>query len=347
MDSLPAWVHQYNIDNRPDAYLAKPWQTLLPIATYTESAPDSNAFETVLRGETAPVFPHNLPALAKDYGSGILRQTPFGNTYTADFAKSLIKNYQLGADNVTDFLCISFSSTDYVGHAYGPQSVEVEDTYLRLDRDIADLLQYLDKQVGKNNYTLFLTADHGAVEVPNYLKTRHIPAANFDTKQLQRDLQKFLVTTYQDSLLRKEMNLQIYLDDAKITAKGLDKNAVAAKIAAWLRNYEGVAGAWAQADLQTAQNPDYLMAFAKLGDMPARSGDVFFALLPAWSDYGKVGTTHGSAYPYDTHVPLLFYGKNIPKGKDTKPRHVIDIAATLAQLLSIQMPNGCTGVPIW
>ena len=144
-----------------------------------------------MKTETAPVFPHDLPALAKQYGVTIIRQTPFGNNYTADFAKASIKNYGLGSDDVTDFLCVSFSSTDIFGHAYAPQSIEVEDTYLRLDQTIADFLTYLDSNVGKNNYTLFLTADHGGVENTGYLKSLNMPTGLLDVKGLKKDLQQF------------------------------------------------------------------------------------------------------------------------------------------------------------
>jgi predicted AlkP superfamily pyrophosphatase or phosphodiesterase len=346
MKTLPDWVTEYNKTNRPDAYLAKPWTTLLPIEQYTESIADDNNFETILKGETRPVFPHDLPELHKKYGITIIRQTPFGNDYTADFAKAAIKNYALGSDDVTDFLCLSFSSTDIVGHAYAPQSVEVEDTYLRLDQTMADFLTYLDTNVGKNNYTLFLTADHGGVENTGYLKSLNMPSNLFDVKVLKKDLQAFLVETYKDSLLSDDVNLQIYLNDTKLKINHLDKKSVCETVAEWLRNREGINTVFTREELLNGTSGETLFANIKRGFLAMRSGDVAYTLLPSWGDWGLLGTSHGMAYPYDTHVPLLWYGKNIKHGSSSAETHVTDIAATLAQLLNIQMPSGCFAQPI-
>ncbi len=346
MKTLPDWVTTYNKTNRPDAYLEKPWTTLLPIEQYTESIADDNNFEVILKGEKRPVFPHDLPALQKQYGVTIIRQTPFGNNYTADFAKASIKNYGLGSDDITDFLCLSFSSTDIIGHAYAPQSIEVEDTYLRLDQTIADFLHYLDTNVGKNNYTLFLTADHGGVENINYLKSLNIPTGFFDTKSLKKDLQAFLVTTYKDSLLADDVNLQIYLNDSKLKRNHLDKKQVCETIAEWLRNREGINSVYTREQLLNGVANDPIFANIKRGFLAMRSGDIAYTLHPSWGDWGFIGTSHGMPYLYDTHVPLLWYGKNIKHGSTTSEVHVTDISATLAQLLNIQMPSGCFGVPI-
>jgi predicted AlkP superfamily pyrophosphatase or phosphodiesterase len=343
MPELPEWVTQYNKTVRPDTYLAKPWETLFPLQTYVESAADDSPYESILKGEKRPIFPHDLPKLQTELGVQILKQTPFGNTYTADFAKAAILNYELGKDDITDFLCLSFSSTDYVGHAYGPQSVEVEDTYLRLDRDLESFLSYLDKNVGKNNYTLFLTADHGAAQNPNYLKEQQVAAGVLNIDTLKKDLKKFLLATYSDSLLMQEINLNVYLDDVKIANKKLDKKQVCDAVAEWLRNREGIAEAYTRYDIQAATSPAGYLEKIKRGYMASRSGDIIYVLHPAWGDWGNKGTSHGTGYTYDTHVPLLFYGKNIPKGNTNEETHTTDIAATLALLLNLQAPNACVG----
>ena len=252
----------------------------------------------------------------------------------------------MGKDEVTDFLCLSFSSTDYVGHAYGPQSVEVEDTYLRLDRDLESFLAYLDKNIGKNNYILFLTADHGAAQNPNYLREQQVAAGLLDVELLKKDLKKMLLETYQDTLLLQEINLNVYLDDAKIKAKKLDKKEVCQTVAEWLRNREGIADAFTRYDIQAADSPVGYLEKIKRGFMAARSGDVIYVLHPAWGDWGNKGTSHGTAYTYDTHVPLLFFGKNVPRGTTAEETHTTDIAATLALLLNLQAPNACIGTPI-
>jgi predicted AlkP superfamily pyrophosphatase or phosphodiesterase len=346
MENLPDWVTDYNKTVRPEAYLAKPWTTLFPLATYMESAADDSPHELVLKSEKLPIFPHDLPKLQTEVGTQILRQTPFGNTYTLDFAKAAIVNYEMGKDDITDFLCLSFSSTDYVGHAYGPQSVEVEDTYLRLDRDLESFLLYLDKNIGKNNYTLFLTADHGAAQNPNYLRDQQMAAGSVDVNLLKKDLKKFFVETYQDSLLAQEINLNVYLDDAKIKARKLDKKQVCDAVAEWLRNREGVMEAYTRYDIQAATNPSGYLEKIKRGYMAARSGDIIYVLHPAWGDWGSKGTSHGTGYTYDTHVPLIFFGKNIPKGTTNEETHTTDIATTLALLLNLQPPNASTGQPI-
>ena len=167
MENLPNWVTDFNNSDKANNYLKTPWNTLYNINTYTNSIIDNNLFEGKFKGETATSFPHDIPNLKVTNGNfDILKGIPAGNSFTADFAKAAILGENLGKSEFTDFLAVSFSSTDYKGHQFGPASKEIEDTYLRLDKDIADLLSFLDKQIGKNKYTVFLTADHAAVDVP-------------------------------------------------------------------------------------------------------------------------------------------------------------------------------------
>ncbi|MEO8088088.1 MAG: alkaline phosphatase family protein, partial [Bacteroidota bacterium] len=174
MAQLPTWAQKFNERKMVDSMLSKPWNTLLPVDSYVESTADDTPYEGLFKGETKPVFPHNLPEIKKD-DEELIRKTPFGNTFTAMFAKAAIEGEQLGKGSNIDFLAISFSSTDYVGHMFGTNAIELEDTYIRLDRDLADLLSYLDNTVGKNNYLLFLTADHGAVANPIYNHDHNLP----------------------------------------------------------------------------------------------------------------------------------------------------------------------------
>ena len=352
MQKLPDWLTAYNKTNRPESLIPKVWNTLLPIAQYTESAADDNAFETIIKGKTAPTFPYNMDTLQKYNGLGIMRLSPFGNTYTARMAEQCVKQYEMGRDSITDFLTVSFSCTDYAGHAFGPQSVEVEDVYLRLDRDLAELLNYLDTTVGKDQYTVFLTADHAAIEVPDYLKTYRIPSGRLTTKKVTADLEAFLSDKYKldksaNALISEVANQYIYLDNKQLAKNNLDKQAVCNAIADWLAEHDGVAEAWTYSDIVHADNPSGMLAAVKKGFMRTRSGDVAYTLRPGWSDYAATGTTHGSGYAYDTHVPIIFYGKNIKKNTriDT-PIAITDIAPTLALLLQIQMPSGSIGVPI-
>ena len=186
MENLPKWVEDFNNSGKATDYLETPWNTLYDINTYTSSIVDDNIFEGKFKGETMTSFPHDIPNLKAANGNfNILKRIPAGNSFTADFTKAAIIGENLGKSEFTDFLAVSFSSTDYIGHQFGPTSKEIEDTYLRLDKDLADLLSFLDKQVGQNNYTVFLTADHAAVDIPSYLQSLKIPAHYFDTKKFK------------------------------------------------------------------------------------------------------------------------------------------------------------------
>lgn len=191
-NKLPKWVSDFNARQLPQKYLSKPWKTLLPISQYTESAPDDNPYEGLYKGEDKPVFPHNLPNMYDKNDYGVIRYTPFGNTLTKDLALAALKGENLGRGNYTDFLAISFSSTDYVGHKMGPQSVEVEDTYLRLDRDLGEIISYLEENYRKDGFLLFLTADHGAAYVPSQLMDLKMNAGYFNYKDFSDELKDHL-----------------------------------------------------------------------------------------------------------------------------------------------------------
>jgi predicted AlkP superfamily pyrophosphatase or phosphodiesterase len=189
MEELPDWVKAFNSNNKADAYLNETWETLYDINTYSQSRADNNIYENNLNGQEKPIFPKDLKKLREQNDNfSLIKTIPAGNTYTVDFAKAAIKGEQLGKSKFTDFLAVSFSSTDYVGHRYGVAAVETEDTYLRLDKDLAHFFNFLDTEVGKENYTLFLTADHAAVHVPSYLQYLKIPAHNLSTKKLKKFL---------------------------------------------------------------------------------------------------------------------------------------------------------------
>ncbi|MDQ3048482.1 MAG: alkaline phosphatase family protein [Bacteroidota bacterium] len=347
MKELPKWVQDFNNKKLPAKYLSQPWNTLLPIDQYTESLPDDNKYEFIAKGETKPVFPHNLPEMMKlNGGLGMIRNTPFGNNLTKDFAMEVIKNENLGGTDATDFLAISFSSPDYIGHAYGPNSVEQEDDYLRLDLELAELIKFIEANVGKNNALIFLTADHAAPEVPEYLKDLRIPAGYIHEDDLSDTLKKHLKKLYGDTLVLSFSNQQVFLDHKKLDEKKLVPQQVQEDVALFLQKFKGVAEvvtATAMNNVQFTIGSRYLM---QMGYNAKRSGDVLVNYEPAWVDYGHYGTTHGSPYSYDTHVPLLFYGWNVKHGSTAEKTDITDIAPTIALMLNIQFPNGCTGKPI-
>ena len=348
IDALPKWVQEFNDSRKVDEYM-QTWNTLYDINTYTESIADDNNYEKPFEGLDKATFPYDLKKLAaKNQGYSILKATPFGNTIVKDFAKLAIQNEGLGQDVITDFIAISFSSTDYIGHRFGVDSKEVEDTYIRLDKEIADLLNYLDSQVGKGNYTVFLTADHGAVRVPSYLADLKTHAGYVNQKKLKKKIRKAIRKKYgSDSLIANISNYQVFFDKKALKKADLSLKKVSNYLKSKIENWDNVQQCITGETLKNNSFPNGILHKIQMGYHPKRSGDVVIILDPAYiSGYGPQGSTHGSGFTYDTHVPLVFYGKHIPQGKTFRPIVIPDIAATISALLDMQMPNGCTGNPI-
>ncbi len=345
MDELPKWVIDFNNTNKANEYLKQPWNTLYDIKTYTNSIADDNIFEGKFTGETTTSFPHDVPNLKAQNGNyNLLKSIPAGNSYTADFAKAAIIGENLGKSNYTDFLALSFSSTDYIGHKFGPASKEIEDTYLRFDKDLADLLSFLDQQVGKDKYTIFLTADHAAVHVPAYLQSLKIPAHYLNSSKLKASIlaitQKYFNSV---ELIENISNYQIFLNKEKIESLGFTKHQVAEKLAEEIVDFEGIYKTVTAKTLQTAHFSDGILNSLQNGYNQKLSGDVLMVPYPATLTRGRTGTSHGSGYSYDTHVPIIFYGNGIEAGNSKKRYDIIDIAPTIANLLQIEAPNSATG----
>lgn len=342
MHSLPVWVVRFNNEQLPDRYLKTGWKPLLPITEYTESTNDDRAFEQPLSGEKKPVFPHLLEREKPNYG--LIPATPWGNKLTGEFAKEAILNEDLGKDEIADFLCVSFSSTDYVGHNFGPNSIETEDTYLRLDRQLSDFLDFLDKHFRKNDILLFLTADHGGAPIPEYQEEHHVPSGRFNERRLIQALKERCREQYGDaSLIRSFMNQQIYLDDALISKLKLSKTDVVKDLMQWLYHYPHVRFVYSARQLQSGNYTKFPGMQVQNGYFPTRSGDIMLVYDPGFINKIHAGTTHGSPYAYDTHVPLLFWGWNVRHGESYENVVIPDIATTLAALLHISEPNAATG----
>jgi predicted AlkP superfamily pyrophosphatase or phosphodiesterase len=347
MNELPQWVKDFNALQLPKKYLSQPWNTLLPIAQYTESAPDDNPYEGLMKGETNPVFPHNLPSMftATDYD--VLRWTPFGNSITKDLALAAMKGENLGKGNFTDFLCISFSSTDYVGHTSGPQSIELEDTYLRLDADIAELLTYLEKTYGKDGFLLFLTADHAAQYVPAQLMDLKIPAGYYSDAMFSDSLKNYAKKKFGDTaFISAVINEQVYLNHSLLRQKNISLKEMEDDVAQYVLHFNGVANAYTAFQLNGDRLQSRSAQLIQNGFCIKRSGDVAILFEPSWMEWQHTGTTHGSSYPYDTHVPLLWYGWKIKPGSTADAIDITDVAPTVSSLLNIMFPDGCTGKPI-
>ncbi|MDG1014067.1 MAG: alkaline phosphatase family protein [Flavobacteriaceae bacterium] len=346
MDNLPKWVKDFNTSSNMSKYL-KTWNTLYDINLYHESGPDNSNYEKGFIGKTNPVFPYNLNELmASNEGYDIIKTSPFGNTMITDFAFSAIVAENLGNDQFTDFLTISYSSTDYVGHNFGLSSVELQDTYLRLDLEIERLLNYLDKNIGIGNYTLFLTADHGAAEVPAYLSDINVPGSNIGKDDFSPLFDDVNAKYGVPDLIKNISNNQIFLDQERILSLKLSIEDVQKFVVNKIIKYPFVSNAYTAATMQSAHFKSGLPMLLQNGYNQKLSGDVLFSLQPGVIVYGPKGTTHGSGYSYDTHVPLLFYGNGIKNGVSYEFTNVTDIAPTISALLGISFPSGANGTVI-
>jgi len=345
---LPQWVTDFNAQHLAEKYLSQPWNTLMPIDQYTESTADDSPYEGLYKGETKPVFPHNLPAMYSKTDYEVLRSTPFGNSITKDIALAAIKGENLGKSAFTDFLSISFSSTDYIGHKMGPQSIEVEDTYLRLDRDIAEIITTLEKNYGKDGFLLFLTADHAAAYVPAQLMDLKMNAGYFSTKTYADSIKKHLYKTYSDTnLVSSIINNQVYLNLPLIKQKGINLKNIEDDIVSISLTFKGVANVYTSSQLNGEALQNKSAELMQNGFYIKRSGDIALLLEPQWlDDYSHTGTSHGTTYSYDTHVPLLWYGWNIKPGYTSDPVDITDVAPTISAFLNIMAPNACIGKPI-
>ena len=349
MNKLPRWVEAFNNKQLAKRYLSEPWNTLYPKETYTESTSDKNEYEADVRPGVEATLPLNLPALYKKYGYGIIRNTPFGNALTFDMAKAAVEGELLGADAETDLLTVSCSSTDYIGHQVGTHAIETEDTYLRLDKAIADFLSYLDTKVGKGNYLVFLSADHGAMNNARFLQDCRIPAGNWDDKAMATQLNQVLAKTYPNvgDIVKTVMNYQVFFNHDVIQQHQLDFEKIKQIVLQVLKEDHNVLYACDMQKVMTESIPDVVKSRIINGYNRERSGDVVVLLKPNHYAHGMKGTDHGAWNPYDTHIPLVFMGWGIKHGTTTKPTYMTDIVPTIAALLHVQAPNGTVGQPIF
>ncbi len=347
MQQLPQWVNDFNNKKLADKYYTDGWKTMYPINTYTQSTADEKKYEAKPFGADAKGFPYDLTKnIGKNYG--VLASTPFGNTMTLEMAKAALTSENMGADAVTDFLAVSLSSTDYVGHAFGPNSVETEDTYLRLDKDLGAFFAFLDAKVGKGQWLMFLSADHGVAHVPGFMEENKLPGGLFFDDNLIKEMNASLKQQYgADSLIINIMNYQVHLNKKKISDNKLDEEGIEKWIIEKLLATKGILNAFSLREISEATLPSKIKSMIENGYYPNRSGDIQFILKPGWIDaYSPTGTTHGLWNPYDSHIPLVWYGWNIKPGKSNHEVYMTDIAPTVAALLRIQMPSGCVGKPI-
>ncbi|OUR85021.1 alkaline phosphatase [Colwellia psychrerythraea] len=349
-DKYPEWVSNWNEAKPTKKYHQKTWQLSQPQAKYVFAKQDDQAWETNFPG-FGRTFPHQYGDMNNAYFNTFLTLSPAGDELTLDFAKAVVNNEQLGQDEVTDYLSVSFSSTDYVSHIFGPSSLEAEDNMLRLDRTLAKLLTFIDKKVGLEHTLIVLSADHGAAEVPAYLsslgmKTNVVAPKEWDKAPSMKALKKQF--SFDTALIKSYFHPYIYLDRDLIAERKLSLEQVQKAVAMEVSKFDGVALAVTSSDIETGNTPqDYLHTLVVNNHSKNRSGDVYVVLeahrFVADMEGLTVAATHGSPWGYDTFVPLIFAGFNIDDDKVYRRVSTTDIAVTLSAVLGIKAPSGAQG----
>ncbi len=356
MDGLPGYLRAYNESRPIDGYAGQTWNLLLPQDAYHLYRADDYPYENDGFG-LGRVFPHKLAAVGDASFDKQFPCTPFGNDATLHAAELVIEQEKLGQDDVSDLLCLSFSSNDYLGHQYGPYSLEVEDAAYRLDRQLAALVKFLDQRVGKGQWTMALSADHAVAPIPEFVSELGIkgirnPLGDLSelTAQIEArirqaigpppDGQKY-VSMVEDSQVYLTRDRKVLPENKLATARDaardvlLEQESIFAAVSADQLTVEQV----------TRPVRDPLVEQLFKSYHPQRSGDVLFVLRP-YDLQSRSATTHGSPWDYDTHVPLLWLGAGIGSGSSTAPVSPAQIAPTLAKLLGVEPPKDCVEVPL-
>ena len=292
-------------------------------------------------------FNYDLNKNYLELGPSYIKSVPMGNDYTFDFIKALFVNEKLGEDNHTDFLVLSFSTTDYVGHKFGPDSEQIKNTYKKLDKNVADLIHFLDQRVGIGNYVLALTSDHGATTSIAEVEKNRLKGGLFSSKEMLIQLNKKLEIIFGvPEIIKRYANMQLYINYPIIDSLNISDNEVFLQSKKWLIRQPYIDNTYNLSTLKNSLNSNKIQMLIN-GLHPKRSGDIFLTLSPGFMDWStKTGTTHGSHYNYDSHVPLFFYGANIQPKQIYRNIKITDIAPTLSILLKSAFPNACTGNPI-
>jgi len=343
-NQLPSWATEFNNKKLVDSLLASNWNTLYPVETYTQSTQDNKSYEGKFPGELSPTFPHNFSKLTETQKDTTIKSVPQGNTFTLQFAEAAIEGENLGMGDATDFLAISCSSTDYIGHQFGPNSIENEDDYLRLDRDLAAFFKFLDSKYGSGNYLLFLSADHGVAHIPAFLDEHNIPNGFLSTPAIAYYLNAFIKMKFglSDMIVNTD-NYQLTLNHPRMDSAKISRDKLIDYILPLIKKIPGVANEFDIQKINATTLPEVQKKMLSNGYYEKRCGDIQLVFQPGWIDGGPSGTTHGLWNPYDAHIPLVWMGWGIKQGATNREVYMTDIAPTLAAMLHIQMPNGCVG----
>lgn len=353
LDQYPDWVVAFNDQKPAQQFAGTSWQLLGERDSYQFGDSDDRPWETDVAG-FGRVFPHSFGDGASPYFTTWLTLSPAGDKLVLDFAKQALINEQLGQDAVTDYLSVSFSSTDYVGHVFGPSSLEAEDNILQLDRTLADLIGFVDQEVGLENTLIVLSADHGGPDAPGYLESLGIPSGYVDPESWDRDSalsrvkQEFDI---QGSLIETYDHPYLYFSSDVKSNGDIDQEALEAAVVNELSRFKGISLAVSSSALRRGNLPETELMRAVVKNFhPKRSGDVFVVFEPNWfiNDFDglTVASTHGSPWSYDTYVPIVFAGSGLAAKKVDRRVWTVDVAVTLSSLMGIKPPSGAAGVPL-
>lgn len=345
-DSLPKWVEDFNNKDLQDIYMKRKWKTLMPDSSYINSLPDDNDSEEGFLLIYKNHFPYNLSELKKKSKSyKYLKYTPFGNTYTKDFVHTLILDEGLGTDRHTDLLNIAFSASSYVNDLFGARSMEMEDLYLRLDRQLNHLVEFLEKNIGEDEFLLVLTSDRGTADPYNYREARNLPARKFRPKEGLSLLKSYLDVVYEkEKWIKSYTKRQLYMDHSLIDQHDYSYSEVEETISNFMVKKSEISYAVKASTLKEGGFNEGLNHKLQNSYHPRRSGDVFLGLEAGSIEKPE---SSGSSYNYHGHIPLIWYGKGIQPGKVLRQTGLRDIAPTISMLIDIPLPEASDGEPIW
>jgi predicted AlkP superfamily pyrophosphatase or phosphodiesterase len=349
---LPAWLKDLNALMMPLQYLNQSWTPLKDPALYPGCQIDSSAFERGFDGRTW--FPYDLKAMSTEgkllnakRNLSLLRETPFADDFTTELAMRLIKNEELGQDDVTDYLAITYNATDYIGHRFGPSSVETADAIVRLDNNIGQLLDMVNKTLGKKNVLVYFVSAHGVSEIPAVLEASRIPSGYFRVNQSLQLLRSYLNAIYgQGDWVKGLYENQIFLNRALIEDADINLEDIQKKVARFMVQFSGIASAVPCSAFEMSDFTSGMLLKMSNSYNPQRSGDVMISLKPGFVEKTDNVTGHNSPYEYDSHVPLIWYGWTASRASVTRSVSIRDIAVTLSVLCKVPLPNAATGDPL-
>ncbi len=352
MKELPKWVQEFNGRKLAERYLNQTWEPLLSIEKYHQVLPDENPYEQPFTAGGKSWFPYNLAELSKGpIGRTLIASTPWGNTLTTDMAIAALNGEGMGMDNITDLLAVSYSSTDILGHKMGPRALEIEDMYIRLDQELARLLSELDEKVGAGKYTLFLTADHGVIDVPQYLKDLKGSAGYVDIPAMRSRLNAGIGFPESGDSIEYIGDGNVFVHTEKTIGEDLQFLSLPMTIKRGLLKELAIADVCTGSNWATTMgNENGQSLLLRNGEMPQRCGDILYTLKPGYFEaegvYVGKGTTHGSGWNYDTHVPVIFFGQGISHGEVLRRTAVADIVPTITMLVGCALPDAAVGEAI-